>query len=529
MKIAIVNGRGASGKALPNSTLIPTPNGYKKVEEIKIGDFLFDRKGNPTKVLGVFPQGEKEIYKVYFKNGKVAECSEDHLWNIHKQSWHKEKSKNKFKPYSLKQIIEEGVKISDRAGYRFKIQNNEAVKYPRQNLNVHPYVFGAFLGDGCCLERQLTLSSNDIEIVEKINTLLNAGGYTKKSELNYNWYFLNKEKKKNKSNVDVKYIQTLDLFKDYSDNICQLSYNKSIPDIYKYSSIEQRLELLQGLMDTDGSIDKNGSVKFTSTSKTLIYDVKEIIESLGYWAIIHKDERKNKYTNEICYQLCIQMNNKDKEKIFSLSRKKDIAKTLPDSLFDYNTTQIIKIERTDRKEEMTCFLVDNEEHLFLMNNYIVTHNTTFETMVQKIAAARGKKVKVTSTIDYVKEVAELLGWDGKKTPEDRRFLSDLKDALTRWKDLPYQKVKSFIEIYEQSDTDLLFIDCREPEEIARFVNDYGALTILVQRGEFELLGNHADDNVMNYQYDVVIDNNRGLDELMQEATIFEETFVEEEE
>lgn len=165
----------------------------------------------------------------------------------------------------------------------------------------------------------------------------------------------------------------------------------------------------------------------------------------------------------------------------------------------------------------------------IVNGRGASGKTTFETMVQKIAAARGKKVKVISTITYVKEIAKLFGWDGGKTPEDRRFLSDLKDALTRWKDFPYQKVKSFIETYEQSDTDLLFIDCREPEEIARFVNDYGALTILVQRGEFELLGNHADDNVMNYQYDVVIDNNRGLDELMQEATIFEETFVEEEE
>ena len=165
----------------------------------------------------------------------------------------------------------------------------------------------------------------------------------------------------------------------------------------------------------------------------------------------------------------------------------------------------------------------------IVNGRGASGKTTFETMVQKIAAARDKKVKVISTITYVKEVAKLVGWDGSKTPEDRRFLSDLKDTLTRWKDVPYQKIKEAIKIYQDSDVDLLFIDCREPEEIARFVNDYGALTILVQRGEFELLGNHADDNVMNYQYDVVIDNNRGLDELMQEATIFEETFVEEDE
>jgi len=84
----------------------------------------------------------------------------------------------------------------------------------------------------------------------------------------------------------------------------------------------------------------------------------------------------------------------------------------------------------------------------IVNGRGASGKTTFETMVQKIAAARGKKVKVISTITYVKEVAKLFGWDGGKTPEDRRFLSDLKDALTRWKDLPYQKVKGFIEIYE---------------------------------------------------------------------------------
>ena len=75
-------------------------------------------------------------------------------------------------------------------------------------------------------------------------------------------------------------------------------------------------------------------------------------------------------------------------------------------------------------------------------------------------------------------------------------------------------------------TDIVFVDCREPEEIARFVEDSQALTVLVQRGEVVLLGNHADDNVENYQYDIVIDNSRGLDELLQEATIFVETFVE---
>ena len=67
------------GKCIPNSTNIPTPQGWKRVDEIKIGDYLFDRQGNPTKVLGVFPQGKKEVYEVTFGDGRRAKCSIDHI------------------------------------------------------------------------------------------------------------------------------------------------------------------------------------------------------------------------------------------------------------------------------------------------------------------------------------------------------------------------------------------------------------------------------------------------------------------
>lgn len=149
-------------------------------------------------------------------------------------------------------------------------------------------------------------------------------------------------------------------------------------------------------------------------------------------------------------------------------------------------------------------------------------------MVKSIACARDKRVDIISTIDPVKEIATNIGWDGKKDVKSRKFLSDLKDALTEWKDLPHQWCITKIEELSYN-TDLLFIDCREPQEIQRFVDEYGALTMIVQRGEYTPIGNHADDNVDNYQYDIVIDNNRGLEELLQEATIFVETFIMEEE
>lgn len=163
--------------------------------------------------------------------------------------------------------------------------------------------------------------------------------------------------------------------------------------------------------------------------------------------------------------------------------------------------------------------------VFIVNGRGTSGKTTFETMVCNIAKKCEKTVEIRSTIDCVKEFAREIGWNGTKTPEDRRFLSDLKDALTRWKDVPYQNIKAEIQKCAELNVSAIFIDCREPSEIKRFVEDYNATTVLVQRGEFVMLGNHADDNVLNYQYDVVIDNSRGLTELEEEATIFVETFL----
>lgn len=164
--------------------------------------------------------------------------------------------------------------------------------------------------------------------------------------------------------------------------------------------------------------------------------------------------------------------------------------------------------------------------IFIVNGAGGSGKTTFERMVENIAEQEGYDIRVLSTIDYVKGVARQCGWNGEKTLNDRRFLSDLKDALTRWKDVPYQFIKKQIfHLGTEIKADAVFIDCREPEEIARFVKDYNAITILVQRGSSVVYGNHADDNVKNYQYDIVIDNSRGLDELNQEAQIFVETWV----
>lgn len=135
-----------------------------------------------------------------------------------------------------------------------------------------------------------------------------------------------------------------------------------------------------------------------------------------------------------------------------------------------------------------------------------------------------------STVDFVKDVAKYCGWNGEKTLKDRKFLSDLKDLLTEWNDVPYQMIRSEIaKIYliaEQYGVDhnkfVIFIHCREPEEIQRFVDEYNAVTVLLRRPDVEgnEQSNHADMKVFEYNYDYEIINDKGFDELRDAAKAF---------
>lgn len=129
-----------------------------------------------------------------------------------------------------------------------------------------------------------------------------------------------------------------------------------------------------------------------------------------------------------------------------------------------------------------------------------------------------------STVDLVKEVAEELGWDGTKTLENRRRLSMLKDIMTAWSDGPFKDVCSMVNQIKYEwlnggeEFGIIFIDCREPHEIERLVKELGAKTLLITRDNLPATyGNHADDEVFDYTYDYIVENNGSLTELRDSA------------
>lgn len=369
-KITLIKGPAGSGKAQPISTVIPTLDGTKLLGDIRPGDYILDRKGNPTKVLGVFPQGKIDNYKITLSDGRITYCNSEHIWSCYT-------SKGNLKDFTVMDMLKKGLKTnSSKTEYRFKIPMNQCINYPERKLQIDPYVMGCLIGDGCLKEQAVTISSTDEELIAECCKLIpEAISYNRGCLNNYSWIFYCKPYIKN--GHKIKRLQTADFLSTYPRLIKSSSANKIIPKDYLYSSKEQRLALLQGLLDTDGSIDKEkGRIRFTSINYNLILQIQQLVRSLGFNATISFDNRKEKYTTAICYNLSIQCPNQEKPKLFRLKRKKDIAIKISNKKgLNVNKLAITNIEKMPEKEEMVCILVDNEEHLYLTNDFIVTHNT----------------------------------------------------------------------------------------------------------------------------------------------------------
>lgn len=367
------------GKAVPNYTLIPTPDqGWKRVDEIKEGDYLIGANGAPVKVLRVHPQKEpKEIWEVRFKDGRVAECCGDHLWYYR----YRHEAHHGMRTSSLKTIYKEVMEGGsgyregpgmEKGGFKFKVPLNSAVTYPEAQLPVDPYVFGLMLGDGSFRvddsNHVFYFSSEDWELPSTLAIFM-GWEYKKNSVANYTYCFYKNGKLIHVEDVIPK---THPLYNAYS-------VDKFIPQEYLLSSIEQRRELLRGLLDTDGHIDtpEKGRVSFSTISPRLAKDFASLVQSLGYTAVIAED-RREKYKTDVCYRVQLWCPKADKPLLFRLSRKLNVAMAYANSQKreeSHRYNPIVSIVPTGRYTDMTCFTVDAPDGLFLMNDYIVTHNT----------------------------------------------------------------------------------------------------------------------------------------------------------
>ena len=359
--VKVLLSQAGSGKGNWVECRIPTPKGIIRFGDLKEGDFVFDRYGKPTKVLKVYKRGFLDAYKVTLSDGRSTIVSGDHLWTVYRTPY-----SNRKYTLELSEIIKEGVRAEDKRENRklgrpkFYIPCQGIQEYTEKALPVNPYVFGAFTGNGCLTETGLTFSSNDYETVHKLELLLGEHvTAVRRSVKNYSWDFFD----------HVTRMETSDFFESL------YSHEKYIPSCYKYNSVENRFALLQGLFDADGSVTITGKhlhVTYSTVSKRLAEDVKEVLSSVGIVSTIFEDKRTGKRT---CYNLIVNTTKENKCKLFSLTRKKERCLLSVENKRIYNRVAIRSIEKMSEKLEINCIYVDNEEHLYQCDDGIVTHNT----------------------------------------------------------------------------------------------------------------------------------------------------------
>lgn len=393
------------GKCLVDSTMIPTPNGKVRLDEIAVGDQVYNRMGKPVTVLGVYPNKKKrDSYRVTFADGRYVDCTDDHMWSVYTDTT---KDPNKLvnvilsdiaDDYSATRLDSDG-KLHTR--YKYSVPVAHAVEFESQPVPIDPYVLGVFIGNGCFTIPPLTLSSDNMYLITEIAKRLNAPTNVRRFN-NYNHTFCKKVidldrpiktlRPKGTRRVKYQWIQTKEFLKDIPELIGSTSKDKFIPHEYLYNSEEVRWEILRGLMDTDGHIsNKKYQLSYTTVSTRLKDDIVDLVRSLGYVPYVRIDPRKEKYTSGVCYTIYISCPDADKVKFFkmnykSMKRAREGANYHTRKLFD--RLAIVKIEKLPKKQFHRCILVDDPEHLFLCGDYIVTHNTYCGTAITALRKAR---------------------------------------------------------------------------------------------------------------------------------------------
>ena len=357
----ILGGSIGTGKGEPISTLIPTPEGPVRLGDLKVGDFVFNEEGKPTKVVGVYDRGRLTTYKVTFTDNSYLIVDGSHLWtlyrfnngNLYEETFNTERMYNAMNTDGL---FVKGKKTTKYSNYRLPIA--KPIQYNKRDLKVHPYVLGALIADGTLGDKsRICWTKSETDIVDEMRKYI---------VLRHN------ENDKNSLRYYIAKCDNEGLHDalDYYGILGKKSKDKYIHEDFLYSSIEDRKELLYGLMDGDGSVrhtDRGvANAFYNTTSKELADNIVQLVTSLG--GIVKRRDYKNYYSLTICTD-------------FNPFKRSVWKKIMDESLKNRkksNVNRKIKSVEIYGEDEIRCIKVDNKTSLYIGDTQfnIVTHNTT---------------------------------------------------------------------------------------------------------------------------------------------------------
>lgn len=338
-----LGGARGPGKQVADYTPVLTTDGFKRASDITLEDKLISIDGKPTKILGIYKSPVVKMYRVTFIDGASVDVDGRHLWRV----WDTRKSKWRVK--TTEEILSYGIKR--KRGYYWAIPTLEKpVVGKKWSLPADPYILGYFIGNGTCKSRDTVIYTIDEEIVDYLK---DQGWRCYRYDYS-TCYSLSKGK-------------DADIYRNLINRA--KGEDKHIPSIVFESDEKTRLAVLQGLMDSDGSVDKRGRCTFKTISHELAYGLRHVVLSLGGIATVTRKERKSlRGGRDYIYQVYVRHNNKFNP--FRLSRKADRVKTIRRHGF----RSIVSVEET-QSTPSRCFEVEHPSHLFVIKDYVLTHNS----------------------------------------------------------------------------------------------------------------------------------------------------------
>ncbi len=354
----------ARPKAQPLHSKVLTPKGWTTIGKIKIGQTICDPEGYTSKVKNIHCF-QDDIYKFTFDDGSSCEASGNHLWKIKNRRW------KEYKVLSWNEIKHQKIKESDR--YKWQIPITFPVSMNNKKVKIHPYVMGALLGDGSFRGPTIRFTSFDQEIIDKVKLLLNDSVELKEQIRKGHFCIRKKEFGSNKTYVKYEIIR-------YGLNNLK-SKDKFIPKDYLETDIQSRVNLLQGLMDTDGYVSEKGSLEFATVSTRLKDDFIYLVNSLGGKCSSVKRFTKYKKNGTSFKSLRIILSFYNNSIAFSLPRKLKRCKVRVKPSIK---RKLVNVEYIG-KMECRCLELDSENQLYITDDFIVTHNCGKSTFGLQVA------------------------------------------------------------------------------------------------------------------------------------------------
>jgi hypothetical protein len=364
-------------EALHEDSLIYYDGFEKPIKDVKVGDQIYGDDGKLTKILDKINPGVVDTYSITLSDGRSVIASDNHIWKVYntsKSCWQELTTEEIRKKYYYEKIDKRYNKVSKSLIYSLPI--NEPISYSKKDLKIDPYWLGLYLGDGFI--GTSSICSIDKEILDYCESYAESLGMKcsrihPNSTPNPDFYISRIVTNIGQRGYNLNPL--IDRLREY-----KLDILKNIPNDYLYSSIEDRLSLLQGLMDTDGSVSKNGHIEFSTSIPELAKSFEILCRGLGI--SLKHSIKKTSYTKNGKKVVC-----KDAYRfrlytdlpIFRLNRKLANYNLVEGNnnskkKLAYKTRITISDIKYVGKNQVYCIKVDNQSNLFLTENYIVTHN-----------------------------------------------------------------------------------------------------------------------------------------------------------